>query len=492
MAFLKILEPPLRLIKFFRFLRKNWLIFLIIMSAAFLRSWQLNMQGILFSDAGRDLLVAQSAVETKQLPLVGIPSSIPRFHQGPLTIWIEMLVYYLFGHQTLAQSFIFAFIGILAVIFTYEYAVLYFNKRSALIAATTLAFSPLAIAHSRVPYHTTPIPLVILIFLFALQNLWKQKKHSLFWAVLAWILVMQFELNLFPLGLLIFYIFYRQKIKPTIQHLSQLSAAIMLGLLPQILYDFTHSFAQSQIGGFILWTAYRIVSVTGLIGNHQLSSFKLINLLQTYQTYLGRFISTNQKVGALILLGLLFIIGFDLLQKRKKLTPGIEIILVALLILTLSYCIHGSPSEAYFPPYFSLLALLVGWGIDQIFSKKLTFPVSVMLILWAGINVHSIWKYHFFVSNQETFSYHASLSEQREILNFINQRSQGHFKLDTTQDAGKFSSYFDNFYWLAREMNIPAQSSHNRIFYIEDKDSSLAQYPDIIKVEFTTYDVYFH
>ena len=91
-------------------LKKNSWMILIVMLASWLRITQIDTQAILFGDAGRDLLVARQAVENNSLPLLGIPSSIPRFHQGPLTIWMQMAIYDLFGTQTLAFSVIFAFL----------------------------------------------------------------------------------------------------------------------------------------------------------------------------------------------------------------------------------------------------------------------------------------------------------------------------------------------------------------------------------------------
>src|SRR5258708_35161017 len=95
-------------------------IILIVILATLLRTWNLSSQMIFFGDAARDLTVAAQSVQTHQLPLLGIPSSVPRFHQGPLTIWMEMIVYLLFGHHLLAFGFCFAIVSVLAVIFLFE------------------------------------------------------------------------------------------------------------------------------------------------------------------------------------------------------------------------------------------------------------------------------------------------------------------------------------------------------------------------------------
>jgi len=463
---------------------------LIILCASWLRTWQIDSQGILFSDAGRDLLVAQQAVESNTLPLLGIPSSVPRFHQGPLTIWLEMLVYSIFGHQTLAFSLTFAFLGILAVIAVYEYAVIYINKPTAIIAAALLAFSPLAIAHSRVPYHTTPIPFTIVLFLFALNYLWQKKKHSVLVAGLAWALIMQFELSLFPLGLMILYILWRQNKKIDRNVISQLSVAGIIGFLPQIIHDLTQPISQSQIGGFITWVGYRVISSTGAIGSHRLSINRITHTISIFGNYFHKIFGAQNIIISIIFLGILITTIILLVKRRKSLKPGTEIVAVTTALLTLSYFVHGSPSEAYFPPYLALLSLILAWGIAQLFIKHKKILIG-LVALWALINTQAVFTHKFFVSNPQNFTYHLAIAEQRQIIKHVNRVSRGKFQLKITDSANQFPNYFDNFRWLAQEMGAPEDSQQGMIFYIELKSSDLAKYPNITKVEFNTIDVYY-
>jgi len=473
-----------------KLIRQHSLIVLIVISATLLRTWKINTHGIFFGDAGRDLMVAKQALESGSLPLLGIPSSIPRFHQGPVAIWLEMVIYLLFGQKTLAFSLSFAFLSVLALIFIYEYALVHINKGTALIAATLFAFSPLAIANSRVPYHTTPIPLVMIIFLFALLYLWRDQKYGVFVTGLAWALLMQFELSLFALGLMIPYILWRQKRKISLQIVSQASAAIMVGFLPQIIHDLSVPISQSQLGGFFVWVGYRIISLTGIVGQHQLTINKLIITLSSYWQYWHRIFGVENILISIAFLGILLFTIFTLLKKRKSLQPGLELIAMATLLLTISYFAHGSPSEAYFPPYFALLSLLLGWGLNLILKKN-HLILKLLIIFLAITNTIAIFNYNFFVGNHQSFSYQASIGEQRQIINYLNKLRPGKFQFATTQMAGKFPSFFDNLRWLAQEMGIPENQKSGVVFYIESKNSDLASYPGITKVEFNTLDVYY-
>ena len=75
------------------FLWQHWFAIIIVILGTLVRVYDLPNRAILFPDAGRDLLVAAQAVKENTLPLLGIPSSVPRFKQGPLTIWLQMGIF---------------------------------------------------------------------------------------------------------------------------------------------------------------------------------------------------------------------------------------------------------------------------------------------------------------------------------------------------------------------------------------------------------------
>lgn len=471
-------------------IRENWVILLIVVLATWLRVWKIDQLGILFGDAGRDLLVAKQAVITKKLPLVGIPSSVPRFHQGPLTVWLQMLIYLMVGNQTWVYQIVFALIGVAAIIALYEYTVTHFNQKTAWVASALLAFAPMAIAHSRVPYHTTPIPLVMVIFLFSLHQLWQKKKHGVFWATLGWALIMQFELTLVGLVTMIPYIVWRRKIKLEWHHLSEFAAAGIIGFLPQIIHDLTSPITQSQTGGFAAWVGYRLISLTGMTGEHMFTFNRFFNQTLThYWLYWQRMFTVQNSLIALGLLGLVGYV-FYLISQQKKLKPALEITTVAFIVLTISYIIHGAPSEAYFPPYLILVSILLAWGLVEIFKKKMDW-LWIGLGAWALINIFSLFRNNFMVSNHGRYTYHGATEEQRQIIRYVHRVSNGYWQLATTAENGKFPAYFDNFRWLSQEMNLQENKAHGLIFYVEDKDSELKGYPGFTRAEFSSYDVYY-
>src|SRR5688572_25820277 len=112
-------------------IRQNWMMIGVMVIATLLRTWQLDTKAILFGDAAHDLLKAAHSVQTGEVPLLGIASSVPRFKQGPLTVWLEMCIYLLAGHKLLVYSLVFALISLVAVMGIYEYAAIHLSKKVA-------------------------------------------------------------------------------------------------------------------------------------------------------------------------------------------------------------------------------------------------------------------------------------------------------------------------------------------------------------------------
>ncbi len=475
---------------FIKLLKNNWLITIIIIIGSLLLTWDLNSHTMLFSDAGRDLLVAESSLKTGVVPLMGIPSSVPRFHQGPHTIWLHMVIYLLFGPTTIAYSLVFAFLSILTLIFVYEFMVLYVNKQAAFVSCAILAVSPLAVAHARVPYHIGPIPLALIAFLFAIMRLWEQRPKAIFWVVLSWTLLMQFELALVSLSLVIVYVLWRKKYSVTKNHLMQGFIALMIGYAPQIIHDLTHPISESQLGAFFAWVGYRVVSLFGVTGEHHFTSGHIIRTLDAFTLYGRRIFSTDYIVISIMVVLAFVATSFVLWKKHltDRLPIGMQLILISTFLLISSYVAHGGPSEAYFPPFPVLLSMILGYGLWLLFNQKSKLLIGG-LVAYMLINMFGIVNHNFFVSTTRPFNYGPAIGEQKEILRHIIEASNGKFILASTDPGSKFPAYLDNYRWLLRELNYK-ESSNGQVFFIDSKDSPLNGYPDRTKTEFITRDVY--
>jgi GT2 family glycosyltransferase len=457
-------------------LTEEWRLWLILLLAAFLRFDRLADLMPLIGDQGRDMLAALDGLKNGTLPLLGIPSSVPRFAQGPLSIWLFMGVFSLFGFDPVWAGYAAAGLGLMVVFAVYIATEWYFGRLAATLAALVLALSPLAVAQSRLAYHTNPIPLMSLFFLLAL---WKKPSSmwSYFAVGLTFALVFQFELAAVPLLVLVaFYVNYETYSK-RISLFTKASVAlggILVGLLPQVIYDLTHGF--KQLGLFGVWLGYRFISFFGFDPEHVVSPAKTSLVLERFGEYGTRFLAHEAPYFAFGLFLLLIYHGLVRLKKPLRLTRQERYLWIWLLCLMIGFLIHGGPSEAYFPTLFVPVAMLLGIGITVLPQKIRVIGLGVFLAVFVH-NALSLYRSDYFVAtnkNHITQAYYGQpLAAQMLVVSHLNQLAQGRVVVfEAVGPGSEHASSVDNFRFLWRLYADPVtQPGLMRVFFFtDDKD----------------------
>lgn len=467
------------------FLKANFILVILICLATFLRTYATDSHGIFFPDAAKDLLTAQQAWENKQIPLLGIPSSRPWLHQGPIALWIEILVIAVFGTSTLAQSITFALLAIAAVIALYELVTIHLNKQAAYFAVALITAMPLAVAHSRVPYHTTPIPLAMVGFLWALVALWEKfTPRRFFLSILAWVVLFQLELSNAPLFVLILYVLIRRrhKINPTI--LGGGLGILALGFLPQLLATLRGQ--SNQVVEFSKW-AVQQAAETAMGGT--VSSTVFTKTLESFWLYGGRLFGVDSIIqtvlGLLTLTATLVYVVY--VSFKKRLPPLIEITALSFIVLTAAYCVAGPPSEAYFPPYFILIPILMGYSFAALPAKLKSITTGAVFVLLV-VNTFFILRSNFFVMNNTPFQYD-STGEHRKIAQLIALRAGGQSYRLTSWSMADFPHALDHIRWLALEIGAAQPGETGRLYYVEGNDQDAPPQTILLK-KFETKSVY--
>ena len=474
-----------------------WWMIVVVAVATWLRVWQLDTTAIFFGDAAHDLITASQAVHQFQLPLLGIASSDPRFHQGPITIWWEMLMIYLGINNLWGISLSLALISLIAVIGLYELMSTQISHRSGQIASLILAVSPLAVAHARMTYHITPLPLMTVIWLWASTKISAQSTWRwLIWG-LSWAGIFQFELATFPLLGVAGWIFWRTKSWLVVgwpRKLGWLITGLGFGLWPQIWYDLTHNW--SQLGGFSWWVIRQIVTF-GWGKNQQLAGPNLIDTGRTIVTYWSRIFAVDALPIGLVWLIIGSISCYWLSKKIynrfSRPIPQlslIEISLVSIWLLLVGMVVQGSPSEAYFPPLLILIPAVTGYGLS-LFKKRWAKVIPGSIWIWAVITGVKIYQHHFFVGQDNGFSYGPSVEDQRQIITLSHRLTNGNFRFMTSDSAGKFPNYFDNLRWLAGEQGWAENIQTGWPIVIDQPGSLLNNYPAITKFTIGPREIYY-
>jgi len=433
------------------------LLSLILLLSIWLRFYRLPEVMTFFGDQGRDYLAARDMLLTGKWPLTGIPSSVPWLHQGPFFIWLAALALKLGEFNPVTPAILTATLGVLTVYLTYALTRHWFSKQASLIASLIMTTAPLAVIHSRMPYHTSPIPLFSLLFIFS-TYFWAKKKLSLFWSVFLWAILLQFELTTAPIILLIPLIYFWKKQTPTKKDVITFFSATAIPFLPKIIYDLTHGFKQTF--GFITWLGYRFISFFGFSGRHTASAQSIKQVSLIIFEYWKKFISWGSSPVAVVL-GIL-ILTTILYRFKKPLSLRLKILFSFIAINFLAFYLHQGPSGAYFPVLFPAWVLLLAWLIDYL---KKPF-ITIFFIALSLYNTHYLITHDF-------IPYGPTLAQRLSIAKFINLQTQGKsFKLNN-YPTNKHTSYLDNYRYLLWWLNSPEDPQAKlKLTIYEDKPES--------------------
>ena len=240
---------------------------LIILTASFLRFYELSNLMAFIPDQGWFYLSARDMLLTGIIPLIGPPTSHPWIHHGPL--WTYMLAFLLWiGHyDPIFPGYFVAFLGVVTVFMFYKVVGQIFGRNVALASSILYATSPLIVMNSRIPYHTSPIPFFVILLFFStykwvIDNAW-------YFPFIIFLLAILYnhEITTFvyaiAIGVLFLYGFIKRKTwTRRVLRVSVMATSLLLFFIPMIpfiLYDVGHGYKQTV--GFLLWVVYRLVKL---------------------------------------------------------------------------------------------------------------------------------------------------------------------------------------------------------------------------------------
>lgn len=451
------------------------ILFLITLSS-FLNLYRINNLMLFIGDIGRDYLASRDFVLSKQIPLVGIPSSVSWLHQGPLSIYLITIGFILGRFNPVAPAILYGILGIVSTILVFKIGKEFFNKYVGLISGAFFATSPLVVVNARMPYHTSSIPFFSLLFFYFLYKSIQRKKVELV-TFLFLGLLLQTELSnavLIPVALLVLVLY-----KITFKKSEILKAFLffLLGILPFVIYDIKHNFVQT--GGLVLWILNRVRLFFGLSFTKNTLSFHTSEALQRlYQQLCGIIFPSSIYVVFFICL-----LCFLVLIRRKgiisKFHSQKELVLVLLWICIpiLGFIVHTAPGTAYFPVIFPAVSFLIGYAFYNLVKWWQPFVVVIFSICF--INAFSLVHNEFYLNNLKAqhnlppFSYNLGygIEVQENIAVFIVQNAQG--KKFTLKGGGFINTLvtgIDNYTYLSWYKGGNIEKNSNLIYTIfEDK-----------------------
>jgi GT2 family glycosyltransferase len=424
---------PAIAIELFLTISESWQLLFLSAIAFYFRATHLNFLNII-GDLGRDYIAALDMLGTRVIPLLGIPSSIPRFSQGPLNIWFSAFSFLFGGVSPFSPPLFAALLATAGIAMLFILLSKQYGKHTSLYATLLLTTSPAAVLQSRLPFYLFGVPVFLVLLLKKGMQL-RKSSFSIFTFVFSWWLLFQWELATLPLGVLVFFFFLVKKISIKKAFIPTLFATLF-GLAPQILYDVTHQCA--QLCGLAAWVGYRAAAIFGVFQREPLTLHQ-IQYVAT-QSVKQLQLQTGGEVIGLTLIMLIVVIGI-LSQLMKKYRDSLVLgSIVGSVLLAISIVIHGEPSEAYFPPFLVFGSIFVAQALS-IFSPSIRKIVGFSLI------VLSIWNGYQLVSHS---FYTKQLRPQLDAAQFIVQEAAGQQINLVSYDSPTYKTYLDGVRFLIR------------------------------------------
>lgn len=454
------------------FLRINKISFLIIVVTilgSFLRLYKLDDLMSFIGDQGWFYLSAKDMVLKGEIPLVGIPSSHPWIHQGPLWTYMVAFSFKMFGFSPIGPAYITAFLGIFTVWLVYKVGSLLFSKDVGIISMLLYASSPLVITHARMPYHTSPIPFFTLLFILSLYKWIKGNIYFFPLAIFSLAILYNLELATSVLWFIFLpivgYGFWQKKPwgkKIFTKKILALSfIAFLIPMLPMILYDITHGFPQTV--KFIIWMGYRVVS-----SNFDLTSFD--SMISFFALFYKRLMFAQNEVVAFVIF--IFSFGWFLgyLYKgvlRNNLTLAYVLLFILIAIPLIGFFVNRTPSEAYLPIFFPSVIILTALFLNRVIRMKLLQIIGItLLFLIAIFNSYYLLSHEYFFG-QKGISFKDRISIAKQIVKEANGKK---FNLTGKGVGSNFASFTMNYeyltWWLGGK---PSEKKENLRFVIREE-----------------------
>ncbi|MBL7078568.1 glycosyltransferase family 39 protein [Candidatus Shapirobacteria bacterium] len=271
--------------------RNKWLV-LILIIASFLRLYRIPSYMEFLGDQGRDALVVRQFLTKGDLMFIGPQTSIGNMYLGPWYYYLMAPALLLAGLNPVGPAIMVAGLGVLAVWLIWKVGKEWFDETTGLLAALFLAISPVVTYYNIFSWNPNIIPFFSLLAMWYLFQIWQKKNYrKIPWLVLSLVMI----LNSHYLGLLVFPVVVlflllsfwpiRKKIRLRKSFLKSLWLATILFILlmlPLVLFDFKHEFANFQsFKAFFLvrQTTVNLKFYKGIAGFWKITNQLLANLI---------------------------------------------------------------------------------------------------------------------------------------------------------------------------------------------------------------------
>lgn len=460
-------------------------VLLILVLAFFLRIFNLRNSMEFIGDQAWFYISARDILIKGQIPLVGIASSHPWLHQGPLWTYILAIALWIFKFNPVGGAYLTAFLGTITVFIMYFISSKIFSKRIGAIAACLYATSPLIITSDRFAYHTSLIPLFTLIYIYFLYE-WISKENNLYFSlsILTLGILYNFELATihlwFVLLVIIAYGLFKKKSWTTSifkkNNLTRSVIFLTIPMFPVLIYDLSHGFVQTF--GFFVWILYKLISsfisikdfsnLTG--GNEKILVFAYSNIQRL-------LFLKNGIVAIILFVSSIFYIFYSLsklyvrnISSRYFLGYAITLLIFSTGII--GFFVNKNYSDAYLQVFFPLVMIMFALLLDKLSSRKFLYSGIIILFLYAATNIYILVSSNYSYNqgvNSVTFT--DRIKAARSVVILTNGKE---YNIVGKGWLSEFKNYVMNYEYLAWWLGHgPSKNEESLKIYISESENGI-------------------
>ena len=453
----------------------NLIFVIIVLIGVFLRFDRIDTLMMFMGDQGWFYISARDMVLNGNIPLVGITSSHTWLHQGPL--WTYMLAGALFvsNFNPVSGAILTSAIGVGTVFLIYKIGNDFFSKELGLLAALLYAASPLVIIHARMSYHTSPIPFLAGLLIYSFIKTVKGNANWFPISLLSIALLYNFELaTVVFIPVVLFFLAYGFYNKnkwvvflktPKIIFLSLI--ALIVPMLPILVYDFSHGFPQTLKFG--AWFFYKGFQMIGFF--EKSSSESVFSAVEFFVNKISLLIFAPSVLISTIILATATTFSAIYIRTRKNIFLPVSIIFGLTVLGLVGFFAAGVRSEAYLPMLFPGIILLMAFAIRSIFKKN-KYAVLIIIVI-SFTNAVFIVKNNYFMDRPA--GYGPSLERRIEAVESIVEQADGQkYNIEGRGKGSEFESFKMNYEYLSWRLgNPPSREKQELVFIIEEKDARI-------------------
>ena len=448
----------------------------IFLSAFFIRLYKIDSLVPFIGDQGWFFISAKNAILLDQIPLVGITSSHLWLHQGPLWTYIILILFKIFNFNPIIPFIFTALVDGLVVILIYKLLSTIFSHKVALFSSLIYAFSPVVILSARMAYHTSLIPLFILLFFYSLFHFIKGRSYYFPLSIFFLAVLYNFELQTAILAILFFLIllfgfikkldWFKNILSKKILFLSFI--AFLIPMFPILLYDIRNGFPQTIVfGGWILYKGISFVIKLFESGSTNFQPYILI--LDYFYEFIRKLLFMQNGIFSLIIFIFSIFVLFNKVIKNtisRKMDLGILLLFLFLLFLAGGILFSKTPSDAYLMSLFIPSVLIISIFLDHISKKRRIYLaiLSVVLVI-SFMNVFNLISNDYFTGLKKNFGPNL-YDRTKAVKEIIKDSGYKTISIIGKGEGSQFESFTNNYEYLLWFYGKNPQERNGEILYI--------------------------